>query len=318
MASYENQTKKAINNTFIYEAMTAFLKENLDIYFVENPTAAETFANQVLVNKRSRESAESERLNIKKKLTGTMDIANRVEKFVNCRSKDPAVRELYIVEGDSALTSCKLARNADFQAIIPVRGKTLNCMKSTYDQIFKNDIITDLLRVIGCGVEITGKKVKGDLVTFDLNALRWSKIIICTDADEDGFQIRTLLLTLFYRLLPTLLKEGKVFIAETPLFEITTKDQTYFAYDEFEKAEILKKLGNQKYTLQRSKGLGENEPEMMSRTTMHPATRRLISVTPTDAQKTEEIFDTLLGNNLPARKEFIALHGSEYIKDADI
>ena len=318
MTSYENQTKKSITNTFIYEAMTAFLKENLDIYFVENPTAAETFANQVLVNKRSRESAESERLNIKKKLTGTMDIASRVEKFVNCRSKDPAVRELYIVEGDSALTSCKLARNADFQAIIPVRGKTLNCMKSTYDQIFKSDIITDLLRVIGCGVEITGKKVKGDLVTFDLNALRWSKIIICTDADEDGFQIRTLLLTLFYRLLPTLLKEGKVYIAETPLFEITTKDETYFAYDEFEKNEILKKLGNTKYTLQRSKGLGENEPEMMSRTTMHPATRRLISVTPTDAEKTEEIFDTLLGNNLPARKEFIALHGSEYMKDADI
>jgi len=247
-----------------------------------------------------------------------MDIASRVKKFVNCRSKDPNVRELYIVEGDSALTSCKLARNAEFQAIIPVRGKTLNCMKSTYDQIFKSDVITDLLRVIGCGVEITGKKVKGDLVTFDLNALRWSKIIICTDADEDGFQIRTLLLTLFYRLLPTLLKEGKVYIAETPLFEITTKDETYFAYDEFEKAEILKQIGNQKYTLQRSKGLGENEPEMMSRTTMHPATRRLISVTPTDAAKTEEIFDTLLGNNLPARKEFIALHGSEYMKDADI
>ncbi|MBR2354674.1 MAG: DNA topoisomerase [Clostridia bacterium] len=318
MTSYENQTKKSITNTFIYEAMTSFLKENLEIYFVENPTAAELFANQVLINKRSRENAETERLNIKKKLSGTMDIASRVEKFVNCRSKDPNIRELYIVEGDSALSSCKEARNADFQAIIPVRGKTLNCMKSTYDQIFKSEIITDLLRVIGCGVEITDRKVKGDLVTFDLASLRWSKIIICTDADEDGFQIRTLLLTLFYRLLPTLLKEGKVFIAETPLFEITTKDETYFAYDEFEKADILKKLGKQKYTLQRSKGLGENEPEMMSRTTMHPATRRLVSVTPTDAQKTEEIFDTLLGNNLPARKEFIALHGSEYMKDADI
>ncbi len=318
MTSYENQTKKAITNTFIYEAMTAFLKENLEIYFVENPTAAEIFANQVLVNKRSRESAESERLNIKKKLTGSIDVANRVEKFVNCRSKDPSVRELYIVEGDSALTSVKTARNAEFQAVIPVRGKTLNCMKSTYDQIFKSDIILDLLRVIGCGVEITGRKVKGDVATFDLNALRWSKIIICTDADEDGFQIRTLLLTLFYRLLPTLLKEGKVFIAETPLFEITCKDEIYFAYDEFEKAEILKKIGNKKYTIQRSKGLGENEPEMMSRTTMHPATRRLIAVTPTDAAKTEEIFDTLLGNNLPARKEFIALNGSKYMKDADI
>ncbi len=318
LTSYENQTKKSITNVFIYEAMTAFLKQNLEIYFVENPTAAETFAKQVLVNKRSRESAEKERLDIKKKLTGSIDIANKVEKFVNCRSKDPTVRELYIVEGDSALTSVKLARNAEFQAVIPVRGKTLNCMKSSYDQIFKSDIITDLLRVIGCGVEITGRKVKGDMATFDLNSLRWSKIIICTDADEDGFQIRTLLLTLFYRLLPTLLKEGKVFIAETPLFEITVKDDIYFAYDEMEKTEILKKLGDKKYTIQRSKGLGENEPQMMSLTTMDPATRRLIAVTPTDAQKTEEMFDTLLGNNLPARKEFIALHGSKYLKDADI
>ena len=322
MTSYENQTKKSITNSFIYEAMADFLKNNLEIYFVENPNAAEAFANQVLINKRSRERAESERLNIKKKLTGTLDIANRVEKFVNCRSKDPNVRELYIVEGDSALTSCKLGRNAEYQAIIPVRGKTLNCMKSSYEKIFKSDIITDLLRVIGCGVEINGK-VKGDLTTFDLNLLRWSKIIICTDADEDGFQIRTLLLTLFYRLLPTLLKEGKVFIAESPLFEITVKgkkdeENILFAYNEFEKAEILKKLEGKKYTLQRSKGLGENEPDMMWKTTMNPETRRLIAVTPTDAALTEQMFDTLLGDNLPARKEFIFLHGNEYMKDADI
>ncbi|MBO5682385.1 MAG: DNA topoisomerase, partial [Clostridia bacterium] len=250
MTSYENQTKKAITNTFIKDAMTDFLKSNLEIYFVENPNAAELIANQVLVNKRSRERAEETRINVKGKLTGSLDIANRVEKFVNCRSKDPSERELYIVEGDSALTSCKLGRNAEFQAIIPVRGKTLNCMKSTYDKIFKSEIITDLLRVIGCGVEIDGK-VKGDFPRFDINSLRWSKIIICTDADEDGFQIRTLLLTLFYRLLPTLLREGRVFIAESPLFEITVKDKIYFAYNEFEKADILKKLAGQKYTLQR-------------------------------------------------------------------
>ena len=322
MTSYENQTKKAINNSFIYEAMADFLKTNLEIHFIENPTAAEVFANQVLINKRSRERAESERLNIKKKLTGTLDIANRVEKFVSCRSKDPNIRELYIVEGDSALTSCKLGRNAEYQAIIPVRGKTLNCMKSSYEKIFKNEIITDLLRVIGCGVEINGK-VKGDLTTFDMSLLRWSKIIICTDADEDGFQIRTLLLTLFYRLLPTLLKEGRVFIAESPLFEITVKgkkdeEDILFAYNEFEKAEILKKLEGKKYTLQRSKGLGENEPDMMWKTTMNPETRRLIAVTPTDAALTEEMFDTLLGDNLPARKQFISLHGNEYMKDADI
>ena len=317
LTSYANQTKKAITNEFIYEAMADFLKKNLEIYFIENPTAAEIFANQVLLNKRSRESAENTRLSIKKKLTGTLDIANRVEKFVNCRSKDPAIRELYIVEGDSALTSCVLGRNPEYQAVIPVRGKTLNCMKSTYEKIFKSEIITDLLKVIGCGVEIHGK-VKTDIAPFDINLLRWSKIIICTDADEDGFQIRTLLLTLFYRLLPTLLKEHKVFIAESPLFEITAKDKIYFAYNEFEKSDILRKLGNQKYTLQRSKGLGENEPDMMWQTTMNPETRRLISVTPADAALTEQIFDTLLGDNLPARKIFISEHGHEYMKDADI
>ena len=317
LTSYENQTKKAITNKFIYEAMTDFLKQQLEIYFIENPMEAEKFANQVLINKRSRESAESARIDIKKKLTGTMDITNRVEKFVACRSKDPNIRELYIVEGDSALTSCKLSRNAEFQAIIPVRGKTLNCMKVGYDRIFKSDIITDLIKVIGCGVELNGK-VKGNIPAFDLASLRWSKIILCTDADEDGFQIRTLLLTLFYRLLPTLLQEQRVFIAETPLFEITVKDETFFAYNEFEKAAILKKIGNKKYTLQRSKGLGENSPQMMAQTTMNPATRRLIAVTPADAAATERIFETLLGDDLPARKAFIAAHGSEYRKDADV
>lgn len=317
LTSYENQTKKSITNTFIYEAMCEFLKHNLEVYFLENPSEAELFANQVLVNKRSRESAESTRLNIKKRITGTLDISNRVEKFVNCRSKDSNVRELYIVEGDSALTSCKLGRNADFQAIIPVRGKTLNCLKSTYDRIFKSEIIMDLLKVIGCGVEINGK-VKGDIAAFDINSLRWSKIIICTDADEDGFQIRTLLLTMFYRLLPTLIKEEKVFIAESPLFEITTKDKTYFAYDEFEKTKIMKSLEGKKYTLQRSKGLGENEPDMMWETTMNPETRRLVAIKEADAKATEWIFETLLGDALAERKQFISDHGAEYIKEADI
>ena len=317
MTSYENQTKKAINNSFIYEALNEFLRRQLEIYFIENPREAELIGNQVLVNKRSRESAERARIDIKKRLTGSIDVANRVEKFVNCRSKDPTRTELYIVEGDSALTSCKLGRNAEFQAIIPVRGKTLNCLKSDYDRIFKSDIIIDLLRVIGCGAELTGKRKK-DVETFDLDKLRWSKIILCTDADEDGFQIRTLLLTLFYRLLPTLLAEHRVFIAESPLFEITVGDETLFAFDEFEKAEILKKLGNKKYKLQRSKGLGENEPAMMWKTTMNPETRRLISVSPADAAQTAIMFETLLGDDLPARKEFITANGKRYMKDIDV
>ena len=315
--SYENQTKKAINNVFITKALTEYLKQQLEVYFAEHPAEAELIGAQVLLNKRSRESAESTRLSLKKKLTATIDITNRVEKFVGCRSKDPDVRELYIVEGDSALSSCKLARDADFQAIIPVRGKTLNCMKSTYARIFESKIITDLLRVIGCGVELP-EKVKTDLPKFDLSALRWSKIIICTDADEDGFQIRTLLLTLFYRLLPTLLEQQKVFIAETPLFEITTKEKTYFAYSEAEKNKIIGELGKTKYTLQRSKGLGENDPEMMSYTTMAPATRRLVAVMPADAEETCRMFEVLMGDALAERKRFIAENGSRYLADADI
>ncbi|MBQ7660509.1 MAG: DNA topoisomerase [Clostridia bacterium] len=317
--SYENQTKKAITNTFIKDAMTDFIKHNLEVYFAEHPTEGATIVAQVMTNKRARESAEKTRSDIKKKLSGNTDIANRVEKFVSCRSKDPAVRELYIVEGDSAMSSCKLGRDAEFQAIIPVRGKTLNCLKASTKRIFESDIICDLLRVIGCGVEFKGKE-RGDLSAFDYDALRWNRIIICTDADEDGFQIRTLLLTLFYQLLPTLLDKGKVFIAESPLFEISTKDEIYFAYNEFEKAKITGELDEKKikYNLQRSKGLGENEPDMMWRTTMNPATRRLIAVTSTDAAATDDMFELMLGDNVARRKQYIAENGARYTAMADI
>ena len=315
--SYANQTKKAITNTFIAEAMTQFFEEQLEIYFMENPADAERIATQVLINKRSRESAEKERLNIKKKLTGSVDISNRVEKFVNCRSRDIEKRELYIVEGDSALASVKTGRDAEFQAVIPVRGKTLNCLKAGYDKIFKSDIIVDLLKVIGCGVEIKSRSNK-QLVDFDVNALKWSKIVICTDADEDGFQIRTLILTMIYRLLPTLIRMGKIYIAESPLYEIRCKDETYFAYDEKEKAKILAEIGHKKCTVQRSKGLGENEPEMMWKTTMNPETRRLIRIMPEDEQKTYEMFNVLLGDDLVGRKRFISENGYKYVDLADV
>ena len=315
--SYENQTKKAITNAFIQKALTDFIKQNLEIYLTENPTAATTIINQVLLNMRSREESEKHRVDIKKKLSGTMDVSNRVEKFIPCSSKDPELRELYIVEGDSAAGSCKMGRSAEFQAIMPVRGKTLNCMKSSYDKIFASDIIVDLLKVIGCGVEVKSKK-PGSISTFDYNQLKWSKIIICTDADEDGFQIRTLLLTLFYRLLPTLIERGKVYIAESPLFEITAGNDTFFAYNESEKNAILAKLGSKKYTLQRSKGLGENTAEMMWETTMCPQTRRLVAVSPADADATAHMFDVLLGDALQERKKYISDYGHLYLANADI
>ncbi|MCR4863448.1 MAG: DNA topoisomerase [Ruminococcus sp.] len=315
--SYANQTKKAITNKFIREAMTEFLRHQLEVYFIENPDEAQKIAEQILINKRSRENAEKVRLNVKKKLTGTIDLANMVEKFVDCRTKDVARREIYIVEGDSALGSVKLARDAEFQAVIPVRGKILNCLKADYAKIFKSEIITDLIKVLGCGVEVTAKANK-ELSTFNIDNFRWSKIVICTDADVDGFQIRTLILTMLYRLTPTLISEGYVYIAESPLFEINTKEKTYFAYTEQEKQRILSEIGDKKHTIQRSKGLGENEPDMMSLTTMNPDTRRLIKVTVNDIRESAEIFDMLLGDDLQGRKDYISEYGADYLELADI
>ena len=315
--SYENQTKKAITNKFVAQAMTEFLKHNLEVYFLENPEEAQKICQQVLINKQSREHAEKTRQSIKKTMTSQIDIANRVQKFVDCRTKDVSRRELYIVEGDSAMGAVKTSRDSEFQGIMPVRGKILNCLKADYDRIFKSDVITDLIKVLGCGVELGGK-AKKDLATFNLENLRWNKVVICTDADVDGYQIRTLILTMLYRLTPTLINEGYVYIAESPLYEINTKNKTYFAYTEPEKANILARIGKEKYTIQRSKGLGENDPEMMWLTTMNPESRRLIKVNPEDVEHTAAVFDLLLGDNLAGRKEHIAQHGVEYLDDLDL
>lgn len=315
--SYENQTKKAITNRFIQEAMTDFFKEKLEVYFIENKPEADKIAEQVLVNKRSREAAEKTRQGMKKKLSGSIDIANRVQKFVDCRSRDPEKREIYIVEGDSALGACKLSRDADFQGIMPVRGKILNCLKADYVRIFKSDVITDLLKVLGCGVEVQAKGQK-DLNAFDINNLRWNKVIICTDADVDGFQIRTLILTMIYRLVPTLIREGYVYIAESPLYEIECKGKTYFAYSDKEKTDMVSGLGGAKATINRSKGLGENDPDMMWMTTMNPETRRLIKVMPEEAEHMSQMFDLLLGDDLAGRKNHIAENGYLYLDMADI
>ena len=315
--SYENQTKKAINNRFIQQAMTEFFKSQLEVYFIENKPEADRIAEQVLINKRSRETAERARQGMKKKLSGSIDIANRVQKFVDCRSRDPEKREIYIVEGDSALGSVKLSRDAEYQGIMPVRGKILNCLKADYVRIFKSDVITDLMKVLGCGVEVKDKHTK-DLSSFDLNNLRWSKVVICTDADVDGYHIRTLILTMLYRLVPTLIREGYVYIAESPLYEINSKGKTWFAYSDREKAEIVESLKGAKATISRSKGLGENDPDMMWMTTMNPETRRLIKVMPEDAERMSQVFDLLLGDDLEGRKNHISEFGAQYLDLADL
>jgi DNA gyrase subunit B len=317
LTSYENQTKKAINNKFIQEAMADFLRAQLEVYYLENRAEADRAAEQVLINKRSRETAERTRLGLKKKLSGGLDVTNRVSKYVDCRSRDVNRRELYIVEGDSALGACKLGRDAEFQAIIPVRGKILNCLKAETDKIFRNEIILDILRVLGCGVELRGKMEK-EVGSFDLSGLRWSKIILCTDADYDGFHIRTMLLTMLYRLTPTLIERELVYIAESPLYEITSKNQSFFAYSDKERDERVAALGSAKVTISRSKGLGENEPDMMWQTTMNPETRRLIQVVPAEAEATAAMFDLLQGDNLAGRKAHIAEFGSLYVDRADV
>ena len=316
--SYENQTKKAINNKFIQEAMTAFFKQQIEIYFIENKMDADKICDRILINMRSRVRAEATRLNVQKVLSGGKDMLNRIEKFVDCRSKDVNEREIFIVEGDSALGACKQARDSAFQAVIPVRGKILNCLKADYSKVFKSEIITDLIKVLGCGVEVSGKNVKG-VPPFNIDNLRWNKVIICTDADVDGFQIRTLILTMIYTLMPSIIKEGKVYIAESPLYEITSGKQTWFAYTEKEKQQALEEIGDAKYTIQRSKGLGENDADMMWLTTMNPATRRLIKIEPDfDPTAVADKFDLLLGDNLQGRKEHIALNGHNYIEMADL
>lgn len=317
VTSYENQTKKSITNKFIQDFMTSFLKSRLEVYFIENMEEAQKIAEQVLINKRSREKAEKTRLNLKKTLSGKIDVINRVKKFVDCRTKVLERRELYIVEGDSALGACKLARDGEFQALMPIRGKILNCLKADYEKIFESEIIVDLIKVLGCGVEIKTKHNK-ELDTFSMENLRWDKVIICTDADVDGFQIRTLLMTVFHRLAPSLLREGKVFIAESPLFEISTKDETYFAYTEKEKQDYLKKLGKKVQMIQRSKGLGENEPEMMWKTTMCPDSRRLILIEPEDPDMTQRMFEVLLGDDIDGRKQIILDKGDEYLDMLDL
>lgn len=312
---FANQTKFASYVKYYEPVMKDILYSFFESYIAENKREIDLIAKQILINKQSRERAEKTRLDVRKKLSGTVNnLTARVDGFVPSKYKDPEKSELYIVEGKSALGATQQGRDAMYQAIIAIRGKILNCLKADYDIIFKNEIIVDLIKVIGCGIEAKSKHAK-DLNTFDIKNLKWKRIIITTDADVDGFHIRTLILAMIYRLMPTLIEQGYVYIAESPLFEISTKgNESFFAYTDKEKDEIVAKLGNKVESIQRSKGLGENTPEMMWETTMNPETRRLIKVMPADELETKEAFDLFLGDNLNGRKEYIEENLYKYLE----
>jgi len=312
---FANQTKFASYVKYYESVMRDILDNFFASYSIENKSEMDLIAKHVLVSKKVREHSEKTRLDIKKKLSGTVNnLSNRVDGFVNCKSKDNTKTELYLVEGKSALGSTKMGRDEKIQAIYALRGKILNCLKADYDKIFKNDIIVDMIRLFGCGVEVKSKHAK-DLHTFDKNNLRWSKIVITTDADVDGFHIRTLILTLIHRLMPTLIEDGCVYIVESPLYEIEQNDVSVFAYSDKEKDLIVSKMKGS-FTVQRSKGLGENTAEMMWETTMNPETRKLIQVVPEDVEKTVKAFNMFLGDNLEERKQFIEDNLHEYLKES--
>jgi DNA gyrase subunit B len=310
---FKNQTKGAINNPFIRDAYYNFVYNNIR-YWLDNDRSGEDIIDEIIANKKAREEAEKVSRKVVQNLSKSVKgIGNKPKKFVDCTSKEVEKRELYIVEGDSALGSCKMARDSKFQAIMPLRGKILNCLKEDLTTILSNEVIVDLMRVLGCGIEAKSKYIQ-DLPRFDINKLDWGKIIICTDADIDGMQIRCLILAMIYRLVPTLLKAGKVYIVESPLYEIIYKGKSHFAYSDEERDKIVEELiknGAKKgqIDINRSKGLGENNAEMMAKTTMSPKTRRLIPVEyPEDEETVARYFNILLGDDLEERKRIIDMY----------
>lgn len=311
--SFGNQTKKAVLNASFEIAASRFIEGCVTRWIVDNKKDSDRVLVEIVNNKKIRERADNVRSSAIKKLSSSIDsFGSRPQKFVECASKDKSERELYIVEGDSALGSCKQARDGQFQALMPVRGKITNCLKEDLVKVLNSQIILDLLQVMGCGIEVQGNKMK-ELPKFDINKLNFDKLIICTDADVDGMQIRCLLLTFFYMLTPTLLREGKVYIAETPLYEITCGKETRFAYNEDEKEKVLAEFTGKRVKIQRSKGLGENDPKMMSVSTMKPETRRLIRVTYKDAEDDIRfMFNALLGDDISSRRVLINEYASAF------
>ena len=324
LSYFKGQYKTAIGNPLLRKLASSVTLEELRKWAATHKDEMDKIVEAVLLNKEAREKADSVKRKVIDKMKKDINsLGGKPAKFMKCKSTDASKTELYITEGDSAKGAVVLARDAEYQAIMPLRGKILNCLKESLERIMDSDIILDLIHVIGCGVEPRSKYIK-DIPVFDINKLNFGKIIICTDADIDGGHIRCLLLTMIYRLMPTLLKRGHVYIAETPLFTITCDKQKYFAYNEEEKVKILGELGQQGYRdsqikLERSKGLGENDADDMAVSTMNPATRRLVQVEYPEGDDSQfvELINTLMGTDLESRKNIIADHFDSVDVDID-
>jgi DNA gyrase subunit B len=310
---FENQTKFATKVVYYKDIMKETLEHYLEVLAVENKELMLKMANQILLNKRVREKATDSRQKLRKELEGqATNASNRPEKFVPCRSKDKTLRRLKIIEGDSALIATKLSRDKLFDAIFPLKGKLPNCLKKSIDDILKNDEIRNLIKLCGAGVTYKGKSVKG-LPKFNIDNFEFAEIDVLTDADEDGFHIRCLVIAMFYMLMPDMIKHGRLRILEAPLYRITVGKEEYVAYDEVEKNKIISSLKGKKVTeITRFKGLGGLNPQLMAKTVMSMDNRRVKEVTMDNVEEAVKYLEMFMDDDSEDRKEFIKQHGHEY------
>ncbi|HLC32415.1 MAG TPA: DNA topoisomerase (ATP-hydrolyzing) subunit B, partial [Candidatus Nanoarchaeia archaeon] len=301
---FEGQTKTKLGNSEVKGIVDSIVYDRLSVFLEQTPSAARIIITKCLDAARAREAARKARELVRRK--GALESGSLPGKLADCSSRDPTHCELYLVEGDSAGGSAKQGRNREFQAILPLKGKILNVEKARLIKVLKNDEIVTIISAIGSGVS----------EEFDLAKLRYHKIIIMTDADVDGNHIACLLLTFFYRLMPSLIENGKVYIAMPPLYKIEKNKKIQYAYNDAEKEAVLSKIGSDA-NLQRYKGLGEMNPTQLWETTMDPTTRSLKLITIQDALAADEMFSILMGDEVEPRKDFILKHAKD-VKELDV
>lgn len=302
--SYKNQTKKGINNLDIQRKLNELLRNSLQVFFTENPLEAEKVVTQVLANKRSREKADRTRIDVRKQLSKKKNtIASKIEGYYPPKSKKKEERILAICEGKSALSSMLDGRDVNTYGIYPIRGKTLNTYKASEKQIASNELITDLYSILGCGMELSGKR-GSKANNFDIDNLNFDKIAIFADADEDGIgSIMPLLLVMFERLSPQLLEEGKIYYGQTPKYEVKTLDEELYAFNDNAFEEIKKKIGNKKYEVNFVKGLGELNQNGISQC-MRPEAENLLQIQ-VEKDESVDILKMFMGKDVSKRREII-------------